>query len=122
MARFCTNCGFENQDDYAYCAKCGNPLIAGGRPKQVYVYRRQEPQINKKAIIASYIITILLSWSGFFIGLASKFTPIATFTFFGFFMPFYLLQSKHPTIRKHGIIQLVISLAGVALTFSVMFA
>lgn len=122
MVRFCTNCGFENQDDYDYCAKCGNPLIEGGRPKQVYVYRRQEPPINKKAIVASYIVTIVLSWGGFFLGLLSKFSSITMFTFFGFFMPFYLMQSKNPTIRKHGIILLVISLFGVILSFSLMFS
>ena len=104
-----------------FCAKCGNPLIEGARPKQVYVYHAQEPQINKKAIIISYIVTIILSWGGFFSGLISKFSPITMFTFFGFFMPFYLLQSKHPTIKKHGIIQFGISLVGVVLSFSVMF-
>jgi len=32
-------------------------------------------------------------------------------------MPFYLVQSRHPTIRKHGIVMLIISLVGVALSF-----
>lgn len=121
MVRLCKNCGFENQDDYDYCAKCGTPLIEGVKPKQVYVYQRQQiPEINKRAIIISYIVTIFLSWSGFFVGLFAKNTIFASVTFFGFFMPFYLVQSKHPTIRKHGLIQLAISLVGVALSFYVI--
>ena len=120
MVRNCNNCGFVNQDDYDYCAKCGTPLVEGLRPKQVYVLNAQEPQINKKMLIISYIVTIILSWSGFVVGLISKNTAIATVTFFGFFMPFYLIQSRHPTLRKHGLIQMMISLVGVALSFYVL--
>ena len=120
MVRNCNNCGFVNQDDYDYCAKCGTPLVEGLRPKQVYVLNAQQPQVNKKAIIISYIVTIILSWSGFVVGLISKNTAIATFTFFGFFMPFYLVQSRHPTLRKHGLIQMAISLVGVALSFYIL--
>ena len=121
MVRFCKNCGFENQDDYDYCAKCGTPLIEGARPKQVYVYQSNSlPGLNYKAIIFSYIITFLLSWSGFIFMVFFKNTIFSSFAFFGFFMPFYLVQSKHPKIRKHGIIQLVISLVGVGLSFYVM--
>ncbi|WP_458455608.1 zinc-ribbon domain-containing protein [Methanobrevibacter sp.] len=121
MTRICKNCNFENQDDYDYCAKCGTPLMGQAKPKKVYVYNSQQlPQINKKALIAAYITTIFLSWSGFVAGIISKNTIFATFTFFGFFMPFYLVQSKHPTLRKHGLIMMVISLVGVALSFYVM--
>lgn len=120
MVRNCNNCGFVNQDDYDYCAKCGTPLVEGLRPKQVYVYRAQEPEINKKALVAAYIATIFLSWSGFVVGLISKNKAVATFTFFGFFMPFYLVQSRHPTLKKHGLILMLISLVGVALSFYVL--
>ncbi len=120
MTRICKNCSFENQDDYDYCAKCGTPLIEGLQPKQVYVYRREQPEINKKALIAAYIVTIFLSWSGFIVGLLAKNRMMATFTFFGFFMPFYLVQSRHPTLRRHGLIMMVISLVGVACSFYVM--
>jgi hypothetical protein len=120
MTRICKNCSFENQDDYDYCAKCGTPLIEGLQPKQVYVYRREQPEINKKALVAAYIVTIFLSWSGFIFGLLAKNRMMATFTFFGFFMPFYLVQSRHPTLRKHGLIMMVISLLGVACSFYVM--
>lgn len=121
MTRICNNCGYENQDDYDYCAKCGTPLVEGLKPKQVFVYRPQDVQINRKALIISYIVTIILSWSGFFVCLISKYTAIAAFTFFGFFMPFYLIQAPVKELRKHGFIQLVISLVGVGLSFYVMF-
>jgi hypothetical protein len=81
------------------------------------VFRNELPPVNNKAIIASYIVTIFLSWSGFIVGTFLKNTSLSFFTFFGFFMPFYLVQSRHPTIRKHGIVMLIISLVGVALSF-----
>ena len=121
MTRTCKNCGFVNQDDYDFCAKCGTPLVEGLQPKNVYVYRADQLQVNKKALAAAYIMTIFLSWSGFIVGLISKQTHFAVFTFFGFFMPFYLLQAKHPTLRKHGLIMMMISLVGVSLSFYVMF-
>lgn len=120
MVRICKNCEYINQDDYDYCAKCGTPLVEGLKPSQVHVFRGGLPQVNKKAIIAAYIVTIFLSWSGFVVGLISKNTMFAAFTFFGFFMPFYLVQSRHPTLKKHALIMMVISLVGVALSFYVM--
>lgn len=121
MTRKCNNCGFENQDEYDYCAKCGIPLVEGVQPKQFYVYHAQQPKINKRNLLISYLVTIFLSWGGVIFWLISKSTGFTMFTFFGFFMPFYLVQSKHPEIKKHGIIQLVISLFGVALSFYLMF-
>ena len=120
MTRLCKNCNFENQDDYDFCAKCGTPLVEGLKPTQFNVYRAQDLKVNKKALIAAYIATIFLSWSGVFIGLISKNTVFATFTFFGFFMPFFLVQSIHPTLRKHGLVMMIISLLGVALSFYIM--
>lgn len=120
MTRLCEKCGFVNQDDYDFCAKCGTPLVEGMQPKNFIVFKPEDVKINKKAIILSYIITIFLSWSGFIIGLLLNNTHAGTFAFFGFFMPFYLVQSRHPTIRKHGIIQLIISLIGITLSFYVM--
>lgn len=120
MTRICKNCSFENQDDYDYCAKCGTPLVEGAQSKQFYVYRAEHPPLNKKALIAAYVLTIFLSWSGFVVGLISKNSTMAVFTFFGFFMPFYLVQSKHPTLKKHGLIMMAISFVGVALSFYVM--
>ena len=120
MTRICENCGFENQDDYDYCAKCGTPLAEGAPPRQFYVYRPQHPPVNRKALIAAYALTIFLSWSGFFITLISKNSTVAVFTFFGFFMPFFLVQSKHPTLKRHGLIMMAIAFVGVALSFYVM--
>lgn len=120
MTRLCSNCGFENQDDYDFCAKCGTPLVEGVRPGNFIVYQNQEPPANNKAIIAAYLITILLSWSGFIFKVIFNNTRLSAVTFFGFFMPFYLVQSKHPTIRKHAVIMLIISLIGVGLSFYVM--
>ena len=121
MTRTCNNCGYENKDDYDYCAKCGTPLVEGLKPKQVLVYRPEDVRINKKALLGSYIVTIILSWSGFVVSLISKNTSIAAFTFFGFFMPFYLIQAPVKELRKHGFIQLAISAIGVGLSFYVMF-
>ncbi len=121
MTRKCNNCGFENQDDYDYCAKCGIPLVEGMQPKQFYVYKAQPPKINKRNLLISYLVTIFLSWGGVVFWLISKSAGFTMLTFFGFFMPFYLVQSKHHEIKKHGIIQLVISLVGVGLSFYLMF-
>lgn len=120
MTRICENCSFENQDDYDYCAKCGTPLVESAPPRQFYVYRAQQPPLNRKALIAAYVFTIFLSWSGFVVGLISKHTNMAVFTFFGFFLPFYLVQSKHPALKRHGLIMMAISFVGVALSFYVM--
>lgn len=116
MSRVCSKCEFVNQDDYDFCAKCGNPLIEGLKPNNVIFYTAQ-PMINKKAIAISYFVTIFLSWSGFVVGLITKSTSATFFTFFGFFIPFYLVQSPIREIRKHGFIQLLISLAGIFLSF-----
>lgn len=120
MTRICKNCEFINQDEYDFCAKCGTPLVEGLKPKQVYVYNGVEPQLNMKALIIAYILTIVLSWGGFFWWLATKNTSINAFTFFGLFMPFYLIQAPVKKLRKHGFILLAISLVGVAVSFYVI--
>ena len=119
MTRICSKCEFENQDDYDFCAKCGNPLIEGVQPKNFIVYKAQ-PRINKKTIAISYIITIFLSWSGFIVSILSKHSSMGIFAFFGFFLPFYLIQSPVGEIKRHGFIQLAISLVGVALSLYVL--
>lgn len=120
MTRICSKCEYENQDDYDFCAKCGNPLIEGVQPKNFIVYKAQ-PKINKKALILSYIVTIFLSWSGFIFGILSRHTNMAIFTFFGFFLPFYLIQAPYSELKRHGYIQLAISTVGVILSIYVMF-
>ena len=119
MTRICSKCEYENQDDYDFCAKCGNPLIEGVQPKNFIVYKAQ-PRINKKTIAISYIITIFLSWSGFIVSILSKHSSMGLFAFFGFFLPFYLIQSPVGEIKRHGFIQLAISLVGVALSLYVL--
>lgn len=121
MTRICKNCGFQNQDDYDYCAKCGTPLVEGLKPKQVFVYRQEDIKINKTAILITYIITIFLSWGGLILNLVFKSTSMMIFAFFGFFMPFYLLQAPVKELRRHGYILLAISAVGVILSFYVMF-
>lgn len=120
MTRVCSKCNFENQDDYDFCAKCGNPLIEGVQPNNLLIYNAQ-PRIRWKIIILSYIITILLSWSGFFMNIISKHSKFGVFAFFGFFLPFFLVQSPHSKIRHHGYIQLFISALGVILSLYVLF-
>ena len=46
--------------------------------------------------------------------------PFIFFAFFGFFMPFYLLQAPVKELKKHGIIQFIISAVGVGLSFYIM--
>lgn len=120
MTRICPKCNFENQDDYDFCAKCGTPLIEGVQPKNIIVYNAQ-PRLNKKVLLISYIVTIFLSWGGFIFNFISKNTHFAFFTFFGFFLPFYLIQAPVKELRKHGLIMLIISVVGVGLSFYVMF-
>ena len=119
MTRICSNCEFENQDDYDFCAKCGAPLVEGVQPKNIIVYHAQ-PKLNRKAIIISYIITIFLSWSGFIVTVLLKNSHMGVFTFFGFFLPFYLVQSPIGEVKKHGYIQLAISIIGVSLSLFAM--
>ena len=119
MTRICKNCGYENKDEYDFCAKCGTPLVEGLKPKQVLVYQ-QDPQLNKKAVLLAYIVTILLSWSGVIATLFFKTRFLVSFAFFGFFMPFYLLQAPVRKLKMHALIMLVISLTGVVLSFYLM--
>ena len=112
MVRICTNCGFENQDSYDFCAKCGTPLVEGLQPNTFFVYRNVEQGISRKFIIISYIITIFFSFGCFLMDLVARNTSMGFFSFFGFFMPFFLIQAQANHIKKHGFIQWFISLVG----------
>ena len=112
MVRICKNCGFENQDSYDFCAKCGTPLVEGLQPNTFFVYRNVEQGISRKFIIISYIITIFFSFGGFLMDLVARNTSMGFFSFFGFFMPFFLIQAQDNNIKKLGFIQLFISLVG----------
>ena len=76
----------------------------------------------KKAIFITYIITIALSWCGFIIGVLFKNSSVISFTFFGLFMPIFLLQDPDWNIKKHGLIQLLISVVGVVLSIYVFLS
>lgn len=112
MVRICKNCEFENQDSYDFCAKCGTPLVEGLQPNTFFVYRNVEQGISRKFIIIAYIITIFFSFGGFLMDLVARNTSMGFFSFFGFFMPFFLIQAQDNNIKKHGFIQLFISLVG----------
>ena len=112
MVRICKNCGFENQDSYDFCAKCGTPLVEGLEPNTFFVYRNVEQGISRKFIIISYIITIFFSFGGFLMDLVARNTSMGFFSFFGFFMPFFLIQAQDNNIKNHCFIQLFISLVG----------
>lgn len=121
MTRVCPKCGYENSDDFNFCAKCGTPLVENPQmPPQMGV-----PVVTKamkrKLIIISYIITIFLSWGGVVIALLGLKSSIGVIGFFGIFMPFYLVQAPDPEVRKHGYIMLVLSLIGLALSFYLLF-
>lgn len=118
MTRICENCQFENQDDYDYCAKCGTPLVEGLPKRQFFVYHSDELETPiKKLVILTYVATIFFSWGGILIHFLANQLSFAYFGVFGFFFPFWLLQSRNPKIRKHGIIQIIIAIIGFGLTF-----
>ena len=112
MVRICKNCGFENQDSYDFCAKCGTPLVEGLQPNTFFVYRNVEQGISRKFIIISYIITIFFSFGGFLMDMVARNNSMGFFSFFAFFIPFFLIQAQDNNIKKHGFIQLFISLVG----------
>ena len=76
--------------------------------------------MNMISVLNVYIVTIFLSWGGVIFGLLAKNTSLSVFAFFGFFMPFYLLQAPVKELKKHGIIQFIISAVGVGLSFYIM--
>ena len=94
MTRICPNCGYSNQDDYKHCCKCGTSLL----------------KIRKSSLALVYAVTIFLSWGGLLI-------PKGLFIIFcGMFFPFFLLQSRHSELKKHGYILFLISIIGIILT------
>lgn len=121
MTRVCPKCGYENSDDFNFCAKCGTPLVENPQmPPQMGVTVVTKA-MKRKLIIISYLITIFLSWSGVVIALLGLKSSIGVIGFFGIFMPFYLVQAPDPEVRKHGYIMLVLSLIGLALSFYLLF-
>lgn len=119
MVRICNNCGYENKDEYDFCAKCGTPLADDVIAPQM---RMGLPESTKrKLIIISYIITIVLSWGGVLIYFLRAKYALGYLGFFGAFMPFYLIQAPDKRIKRHGYIMLLISIVGIALSFYLLF-
>jgi hypothetical protein len=73
----------------------------------------------KKLIIVSYILVILFSWGGLVFNVL--FNSFGFIGFIGLFLPFYLIQSKDSIAKKHGYIQIAISLIGIFLSGILMF-
>lgn len=119
MVRICKNCGYENKDEYDFCAKCGTPLAENAVPPNM-VLELQE-NTKRRLIIISYIITIVLSWGGVLVYFLRGKYAVGYLGFFGAFMPFYLLQSPDKKIKRHGYIMLLISLLGIGLSFYLLF-
>jgi len=110
MVKVCPYCRCENQDNFNFCSNCGRPLIP------------EEKNLGfdyKRLIIVSYIITILFSWGGLIFN--TLFHNFGFLGFIGLFLPFYLVQSNNPTIKKHGYIQIAISLIGIFLSAVFVF-
>lgn len=133
MSKFCTQCGNELNDDSKFCSKCGfstdptnnqnnyqnnqnqsnqqftsnqeNPQAMGPCSKCGQLVPFNSPTCNfcgqtnpttpkedhTVAIVLGYIFSIFGGWIGFIIAL-------------------YLLTRDDPSAKKHGVIQLVISI------------
>jgi len=111
MVKICHYCGFENQDSFNFCSNCGRTLVFNEKENSSIDY--------KKIIIISYVITIIFSWGGLIFNVL--FNSYGFFGFIGLFLPFYLIQSKNPIIKKHGYIQIAISLIGIFLSGLIVF-
>lgn len=111
MVKVCPYCGCENQDNFNFCSNCGRPLLFNKKTNVAID--------SKKLIIASYIITIVFSWGGLIFN--AIFNSFGFIGFVGLFLPFYLIQSKNPTVKKHGYIQIALSLIGIFLSAIFVF-
>ncbi len=121
MTIVCHKCGYQNGDDYNFCAKCGAQLVENPQISSQIGIPIVTESIKRRLIIISYIITIFLSWSGVIINFLGLKSSVGVIGFFGIFMPFYLIQAKDPKIKKHGYIMLILSLVGLTLSFYLLF-
>ena len=121
MTRICTKCGYENDDSFNFCAKCGTSLIEGVETPQFNVVMPLSGRQKRNIIILSYVITIAFAWGGLVIKLLLSHSNIGFISFFGLFLPFYMLQSSDREIKKHGYIQLVLSIVGLVVSYWAAF-
>lgn len=119
MVRICKNCGYENKDEYNFCAKCGTQLVENVVTPQMALELQESTK--KKLIIISYLVTIILSWGGVVLYLLQFNYSVGYLGFFGAFMPFYLVQAPDKNVKKHGYIMLLISIIGIILSFYLIF-
>ncbi|MCQ2737507.1 MAG: hypothetical protein MJ224_02770 [archaeon] len=145
----CPYCNSENPDSYKYCHECGCPLNYSNfnpnpnsnsnsnfnnNPHSIFNnYNNSNSYYNnsnlvmsdeskKKLIIFGYIIAILFGWGSFlFSFLFRSFGFYGFFGFFGLFFPGFMLNSNDKTLKKHGIIQLLITLLGIICTILFLF-
>ncbi|WP_409200833.1 zinc ribbon domain-containing protein [Methanobrevibacter sp. DSM 116169] len=113
MVKICSRCGFKYKNSYNFCPNCGNESFIKD-PDNIAIK-------NKHLIIGSYILTILFSWGGLLLNFILNFKNTSFFSFFGIFIPFYLIQSNNSLLKKHGYIQIVISLIGIILSILLIF-
>ena len=111
MGEICPYCGFENLENSKFCSSCGKSLVLNGVSSSAIDY--------KKLIIVSYILVILFSWGSILFNFL--FNSFGFIGFIGLFLPFYLIQSKDPIVKKHGYILIAISLIGISLSLVFMF-
>jgi len=111
MVKICPYCGYENQTRSNFCSNCGKSLFLGEKKSSAIDY--------KKLIIVTYIVTIAFSWGGLIFN--KLFSNFGFFGFVGLFIPFYLIQSNNSTVKKHGYIQMAISLIGIFLSAVFVF-
>lgn len=117
MVRICSNCNYENKDEYDFCAKCGTPLTENSNQLRMGISEKSK----RNLIIISYLVTIVLSWGGVLIYFLRAKYSVGYLGFFGIFMPFYLIQAPDKKIRKHGYVMLLISIIGILLSFYLLF-
>ena len=120
----CPYCNSENPDSYKYCHECGCPLnyTNFNSNSNHSINQNIEYTDKKKLILIGYIISILFGWGTFlFSFLFRSFGFYGFFGFFGLFFPGFMLNSNDKTLKKHGIIQLLITLLGIICTILFLF-
>lgn len=86
MSKFCPKCGEELVDSARFCKNCGASLEGIPNPHQTATGEYHVPVVeddHKIAVIAGYVLAILLPLFGFIVGI-------------------YLLTRNSQNARKHG--------------------
>ncbi|OWT32860.1 hypothetical protein BGI41_05410 [Methanobrevibacter sp. 87.7] len=122
----CKYCETVNEDWARYCNYCGKPLNEED-PNQRYTQEFNSPEYTNpmnynedKIILIGYIISIIFGWGWVPLLLINSLSSVGFIGFFGLFLPFYMINSSNPKIKKHGIIQLLICLSGFLIAILLM--